>query len=99
MAWVAPSARSGGSPLLDLRALTHRNFALSMAIMCVAMMAMMGAMILLPLWLQDARGLSVLQAGLVVTDSHTGEVIALAPLSAPEDVDRAVAGDGAPILR
>ena len=59
-------ARGGGSPLLDLRALTHRNFALSMAIMGVAMMAMMGAMILLPLWLQDARGLSVLQAGLVM---------------------------------
>lgn len=59
-------ARSGGAPLLDLRALTHRNFALSMGIMCAAMMAMMGSMILLPLWLQDARGLSVLQAGLVM---------------------------------
>ena len=59
-------ARRGKSPLLDLRALTHGNFGLAMGIMCVAMMAMMGSMILLPLWLQHARGLSVLQAGLVM---------------------------------
>ncbi|WP_462417505.1 DHA2 family efflux MFS transporter permease subunit [Kytococcus sp. Marseille-QA3725] len=58
--------RGGGSPLLDLRALAHRNFAVAMAVMCAAMIAMMGTMILLPLWLQHARGLSVLQAGLVM---------------------------------
>ena len=59
-------ARSGGSPLMDLRALAAPGFGLAVAIMCIAMLAMMGTMILLPLWLQGARGLSVLEAGLVM---------------------------------
>ncbi len=53
-------------PLLDLRTLRHRTFTLSLALMSVAFMAMMGSMILLPLYLQDVRGLSALQTGLLV---------------------------------
>ena len=55
-----------GVPLLDLRTLRHRTFTLSLALMSVAFMAMMGSMILLPLYLQDVRGLSALQTGLLV---------------------------------
>lgn len=58
--------RSERAPLLDLRALGERGFAVTMAIMCVAMMAMLGTLILVPIWLQEARGLTVLQAGLVM---------------------------------
>ncbi|PKW27826.1 MDR family MFS transporter [Phycicoccus duodecadis] len=53
-------------PLLDLRTLTHRTYALSVAMQSLAFLAMLGAMILLPLYLQDLRGLSPLQTGLLV---------------------------------
>ena len=55
-----------GAPLMDLRTLTHRTFALSLILMCVAFLAMMGSMILLPLYLQNLRGLSPLQTGLLL---------------------------------
>ncbi|MEV6240105.1 MDR family MFS transporter [Lentzea sp. NPDC051838] len=54
------------SPLMDLRTLTHRTFALSLALMCIAFLAMMGSMILLPLYLQNLRGLTPLQTGLLL---------------------------------
>lgn len=53
-------------PLLDLRTLRHRTFTISLALMSVAFMAMLGSMILLPLYLQGVRGLSALQTGLLV---------------------------------
>ena len=53
-------------PLLDLRVLTHRTYAVGLTIQSVSFIAMMGAMILLPLYLQDLRGLSPLQTGLLV---------------------------------
>lgn len=59
-------ARTGGAPLMDLRALASPGFGIAVGVMCIAMLAMMGTMILLPLWLQSARGLSVLEAGLVM---------------------------------
>lgn len=55
-----------GVPLLDLRTLTHRTYALALGLMSVAFMAMLGSMILLPLYLQGVRGLSELQTGLLV---------------------------------
>ncbi|MGL5931055.1 MAG: MDR family MFS transporter [Dermatophilaceae bacterium] len=53
-------------PLLDLRTLGHRTYALSLALQSLAFLAMLGAMILLPLYLQDLRGLTALQTGLLV---------------------------------
>ena len=55
-----------GEPLLDLRVLRERPFTVSLALMSCAFMAMLGAMILLPLYLQDVLGLSALGTGLVV---------------------------------
>lgn len=55
-----------GVPLLDLRVLRHRTYTLALVLMSVAFMAMLGSMILLPLYLQDVRGLSALQTGLLV---------------------------------
>src|SRR4051794_34328497 len=45
-------------PLLDLRTLKHRTFTVSLVLMSVAFMAMLGSMILLPLYLQGVRGLN-----------------------------------------
>ncbi len=53
-------------PLLDLRVLIHRTYAVGVTVQSVSFLAMMGAMILLPLYLQDLRGLSPLQTGLLV---------------------------------
>jgi DHA2 family lincomycin resistance protein-like MFS transporter len=55
-----------GTPLLDLRTLTHATYRRALILMSVAFMAMLGSMILLPLYLQDLRGLSPLQTGLLV---------------------------------
>ena len=54
------------APLLDLRVLTHRTYAVGISVQAVSFLAMMGAMILLPLYLQELRGLSPLQTGLLV---------------------------------
>jgi len=56
----------GDGPLLDLRALLHRNFAISLVLMSAGFMAFLGSMILLPLYLQNLRGLNELEAGLMV---------------------------------
>ena len=53
-------------PLLDLRTFRHRVFAISLAAMSVAFMAMLGSMILLQLYLQNVRGMSPLTTGLLV---------------------------------
>jgi DHA2 family lincomycin resistance protein-like MFS transporter len=55
-----------GAPLMDLRTLRNRTFALSLALMCIAFLAMMGSMILLPLYLQNLRGLTPLETGLLL---------------------------------
>lgn len=49
-----------GSPLLDLRAFKHRTFTVTLVLMSMAFMAFLGSMILLPLYLQQLRGLSAM---------------------------------------
>ncbi|WP_307827438.1 MDR family MFS transporter [Planomonospora sp. ID82291] len=60
------SLQKRGTPLMDLRTLRHRTYAVALVLMAVAFMAMLGSMILLPLYLQNLRGLNELQAGLLV---------------------------------
>jgi DHA2 family lincomycin resistance protein-like MFS transporter len=55
-----------GVPLMDLRTLGHRTYGLSLALMSIGFLAMLGSMILLPLYLQNLRGLSPLETGLLV---------------------------------
>ncbi|WP_245553663.1 MDR family MFS transporter [Demetria terragena] len=55
-----------GTPLLDLRVFRSGTYAISVALMSVGFMAMLGSMILLPLYLQSVRGLTPLEAGLLV---------------------------------
>ncbi|AQZ65161.1 MFS transporter [[Actinomadura] parvosata subsp. kistnae] len=55
-----------GVPLLDLRTLRHRTYTVALVLMSVAFMAMLGSMILLPLYLQNVRALSPLETGLLV---------------------------------
>lgn len=53
-------------PLLDLRTFRSRTFTVALGIMMVAFGALLGSGILLPLYLQDLRGLSPAQTGLFV---------------------------------
>lgn len=55
-----------GTPLLDLRILLAGTYAKALVLMSVAFLAMLGSMILLPLYLQNLRGLSPLETGLLV---------------------------------
>jgi MFS transporter, DHA2 family, lincomycin resistance protein len=52
--------------LLDLRTFAERQFAISIAIVTVASMALFGAIILIPLFVQDVIGASALVSGLVI---------------------------------
>jgi len=52
--------------LLDLRVFAAGSFSTSLGAMAVSMLAMFGALILLPLLLQDALGLTPLQSGLLL---------------------------------
>jgi DHA2 family lincomycin resistance protein-like MFS transporter len=54
------------APLLDLRAFNFRMFTVSVLLMVVAMMALFGGVILLPLYLQEIRGLHSLETGLAL---------------------------------
>ncbi len=55
-----------GAALLDLRTFNHPAFTLSVGMMSVAMMALFGTIIMLPLLLQRAYGLPPLQVGLML---------------------------------
>ena len=52
--------------LLDLRTFASRDFTISVTIMVVVTMAMFGTIILLPLYMQNVRGLDALQTGLLL---------------------------------
>ena len=52
--------------LLDLRVFQSRNYAVSVALMLVAMMALFGTVILLPIYMQNVLGLSALQTGMML---------------------------------
>jgi DHA2 family lincomycin resistance protein-like MFS transporter len=58
--------QSTRGPLLDLRAFGYPMYRLSVALLCIAMTALFGAIILLPIYLQSIRGLSSLQTGLLL---------------------------------
>lgn len=52
--------------LLDMRPFLHPQFTLALALMVMAMVALFGVIILLPMYLQNVRGLDVLTTGLLI---------------------------------
>ncbi len=61
--WRQVRLQRDADPLLDLRVFKLGMFRLSVLILCLAMGAMLGAFILLPIYLQSVRGLSSLATG------------------------------------
>lgn len=52
--------------LLDLRTLGSRNFTISLLLMAILMMVLFGTLIVLPIYLQNVRGLDTLETGLLL---------------------------------
>ena len=64
--WRQLRLQRTGTPLLDLRTLGFRTFAIALALMCLSFMALMGVMITLPLFLQSVSGMTPLTTGLLL---------------------------------
>ncbi|GAA0969503.1 MDR family MFS transporter [Acrocarpospora macrocephala] len=60
------SLQKRGVPLLDLRTLRYRTYTVALILMAMAFMAMLGSMVLLPLYLQNIREINALETGLLV---------------------------------
>src|SRR5690606_36425897 len=58
------SLQRSGTPLLDLRVIRYPMFSLAVGLMVIAMMALFGSLILLPIYLQNVRGFGSLATGL-----------------------------------
>ena len=58
--------QNGGSPLLDLRTLKFTMFRRGLGLLCIAMLGLFGVIILLPIYLQNIRGLGALETGLLL---------------------------------
>ncbi|MDO3650303.1 MDR family MFS transporter [Nocardia mangyaensis] len=65
-AWRQTRLQRTGTPLLDLRVLLSGTYTKAVVLMAIAFLAMMGSMILLPLYLQNLRDLSPLETGMLV---------------------------------
>ncbi len=52
--------------LLDLRTFESRDFGVAVLLMAIMMMALFGTLIVLPIYLQNVRGLSTLETGLLL---------------------------------
>ncbi len=55
-----------GFPLLDLRTFGSRTFSLSIGVLMVSFAALIGSAILLPIYLQNVRGLTTITAGMLL---------------------------------
>jgi EmrB/QacA subfamily drug resistance transporter len=78
--------RSRAEPVLNLRYLRLRGYATSSAMMFLSGVMLIGGLFLLPLYYQQARGASALQAGLLLAPQGVG--VAIGALGAGRLVDK-----------
>jgi DHA2 family lincomycin resistance protein-like MFS transporter len=64
--WRQIALQKGGYPLLDLRVFRFPMFRLGVALLAITMMGLFGIIILLPIYLQNIRGLDSLTTGLLL---------------------------------
>lgn len=98
--WRQLALKRQGTPLLDLGAFRYPMFSLSLVIIMIAMMALFGGAILLPIYLQSIRGLGSLETGLLLLPG--GLLMGLAAPTVGKLFDRhgplALASSGAALL-
>jgi EmrB/QacA subfamily drug resistance transporter len=71
-AFVFHALRTGRPPLVDLRLFRVRSFSAATVLMFIAGFGSFGALLLLPLYYQQIRGQSALQAGLLLAPQGLG---------------------------
>jgi DHA2 family multidrug resistance protein len=64
-------------PIVDLRVLKNRTFAVGVAFIAIVMFGMYGTMVLIPLFCQSAIGYTPLLAGYVMTTQSLGSFLAI----------------------
>jgi len=74
-AFVWHALQTSSEPLVDLRLFRSRSFAGASALMFLAGLSIYGAMLLLPLYFQQARGYSALTAGLLLVPQGVGSIL------------------------
>jgi EmrB/QacA subfamily drug resistance transporter len=84
--YCAHALRSRAEPVLNLRLLRYRGYATSSAVMFLSGVTLFGALFLLPLYYQQGRGASALQAGLLLAPQGVG--VAIGALAAGRVVDK-----------
>jgi EmrB/QacA subfamily drug resistance transporter len=73
--FVVHALRKPGEPLVDLRLFRSRGFAGAGSLMFLAGLSIYGAMLLMPLYFQQARGYSALTAGLLLVPQGVGSIL------------------------
>jgi EmrB/QacA subfamily drug resistance transporter len=73
--FVVHALRMRGVPLVDLRLFRSRAFSGATSLMFLAGLSIYGAMLLLPLYFQQARGASALEAGLLLVPQGVGSIL------------------------
>jgi len=76
-AFAAHALRATVEPIIDLRLFRARSFTASAGLMFLFGLSIFGAMLLLPLYYQQARGQSALDAGLALAPQGLGTMVAL----------------------
>jgi EmrB/QacA subfamily drug resistance transporter len=80
-AFAVHALRARIEPIIDLRLLRVRGFATSSAVMFASGVSLFGALLLLPLYYQQARGASALEAGLLLAPQGLGTMVAMIVVS------------------
>lgn len=70
-------ANRGGKPLLDLRVFTNAPFTTSNIASILVVFALYGGLFLIPVYLQDLRGLSAFQSGLILLPQALASMVAV----------------------
>jgi EmrB/QacA subfamily drug resistance transporter len=74
-AFAVHALRTRGAPLVDLRLFRSRAFTGTSVLMFLAGLSIYGAMLIIPLYFQQARGYSALAAGLLLVPQGIGSIL------------------------
>lgn len=75
--YVAHALRTRTAPLIDLRLFTSRSFSASVTVMALTGIMLFSSLFVIPLYYQQARGHSVLTAGLLLAPLGIGSFVAM----------------------
>ncbi|MEV0720451.1 DHA2 family efflux MFS transporter permease subunit [Asanoa sp. NPDC050611] len=75
--FIGYALRTPDAPVVDVRLFAHRALAAATALNFLSRLSIFGALLLVPLYLQQVRGLDALHAGLLVAPQSLGTMLAL----------------------